>query len=203
MNRYKKKIFAQGEEACSFSKCGFDNVIKEFVRFKKLMDKIGETFFLCGATCLGLVRNGKLIEHDKDIDVGVLGEEALYRIKEKLSKHYDQSHIVGAENGKILWFKNIIGEGILPIEIAAQYTKDDCLFYNRDMGKSWIWKKGRCVWPKRLFNKFEKIKFQGLAFDVPSPVEEFLTLFYGWNWRMPDHYKDWRYHCHNLFEGWL
>ena len=203
MNQYKKKVFAQGEEACSFSKCGFDNIVKEFIRFKELMDKIGETFFLTGATCLGLVRDGGLIKHDKDIDVGVLGEESLYRIEKKLSKYYDQSHIVGVENGKILWLKNIIGEGILPIEVAAQYIEDDCLFYNRDMGESWQWRRGRCVWPKSLFDKFEKVNYQGIDFNVPNPVEEFLTLFYGRNWETPSRYKDWRYNCYNLFEGWL
>jgi hypothetical protein len=186
-----------------FSRIGMDNVIKELIKFKHRMDRIGETFFLCGATCLGIVRDGGLIKHDKDIDIGVLGEESLYRIEKKLSKYYDQSHIVGAENGKILWLKNIVGEGILPIEVAAQYIEDDCLFYNRDMGKSWLWRKGRCVWPKRLFDKFEKVNYQGIDFNVPSPVEEFLTLFYGADWRTPSHYKDWRYNCYNLYKGWL
>lgn len=202
MDKRKEEIFAQGENACWFSKCGFNNVVRELIRFKELMDEIGEEFFLVGGTCLGVVRNGELIDHDKDIDIGVLGEESLYRIEEKLSKYYDQAHIVGVENGKILWLKNIVGDGILPFEIAAQYIRDDYVFYNRDLGDSWMWPKGRCVWPKRLFDCSEKANCYSVDFNVPSPVGEFLAFFYGENWRTPVNYKDWRHNCNNLYKGW-
>ena len=49
---------------------------------------------------------------------------------------------------------------------------------------------------------FEKISFKGVKFNIPSPVEEYLTAFYGDDWREPRKYTDWRYNCKNLFEGW-
>lgn len=79
-------------------------------------------------------------------------------------------------------------------------------FWNRDMGESFKKKdwgrKGRCVWDKKLFDRFEKVKFANEYFNVPSPADEFLATLYGADWKIPKVYKDWRYHCHNLFEGW-
>lgn len=190
-----------GEKAVGFTKTGIDNVIKEIIIFKKLMDNINEVFFLTGGICLGAVRDRALIEHDKDIDVGVLGEESLYRLEKKLSIYYDQAHIVGVEKGKILWLKKIINESILVIEVQAHYIKDNYVYYNRDLGKSWRHREGRCVWKKKFFDGFEKISFIGADFNVPSPVSEFLTSFYG-DWQVPIKYTDWRYGWQNIYEGY-
>ena len=73
-----------------FSRIGMNNVIKELVRFKYQMDRINEQFFLLGGTELGIVRDGCLIEHDSDLDIGIMSEKSLYVIKEKLSKYYDE-----------------------------------------------------------------------------------------------------------------
>jgi len=193
-----------------FSRIGMNNVIKEFVKFKYRMDEINEQFFLLGGTELGIVRDGCLIEHDRDLDIGIMSEESLYRIREKLSKYYDE--IIMADynkgiierNGKRLWFKKHFGKWILPIEVQVHYIKDNYIYFNRHLGETFKrgWKKGRCVWPKRLFNKFEKINFAGESFNIPSPVEEHIKTFYGIDWKTPEVYKDWRYHCHNLYEGW-
>jgi len=195
-----------------FSRIGMNNVIKEFVRFKHRMDAIGEEFFLTGGTCLGIIRDGQLIEHDSDLDIGIMNEESLYIIKKKLSKYYDEVEMADYTkglikyNGKRLWFKKYFGKWILPIEIMVHYTKDNYVFWNRGMGESFKKKdwgrKGRCVWDKKLFDKFEKAKFANEYFNVPSPADEFLATLYGVDWKTPKVYKDWRYHCCNLHQGW-
>jgi len=203
----KEEVFALGNDAVGFIKTGMDNVIKELIQFKKLMDEANEVFFLTSGVCLGIVRDGALIKHDKDIDIGVLGEENLYRIEKKLSSYYDQAHITGVKNGKILWLKKIVNESILIMEVQAHYAKDNYVYYNRDLGESWKKKdwnrEGRVVWDKKFFNKFMKIGFMGETFNVPSLIEEYLTAFYG-DWKTPIKYIDWRYHCDNLYKGyWL
>ena len=125
----------------------------------------------------------------------------MYRIEKKLSGYYDQAHIVGIKNGKILWLKKIINETILVIEIAAHYIQDNYVYYNRDLGESWQYKEGRCVWDKRFFNNFETVNFMGASFNVPSPVGGFLTFIYG-NWAVPEVWKDWRRGWHNICEGY-
>jgi len=202
----KQEVFAMGEKAVGFTKTGISNVIRELIQFKKLMDEVNEVFFLTAGVCLGVVRDKALIEHDKDIDIGVLGEESLYRIEKKLSAYYDQAHITGVENGKILWLKKVINESILIIEIQAHYIKNNYVYYNRDLGESWKKKdwnrKGRVVWDKKFFDTLKKVYFAGEYFNTPDFVGEFLTSFYGKDWGTPIKYVDWRYHCHNLFKDW-
>lgn len=200
--------------ACSgFWRIGMNNVIKEFLEFKRQMDSINESFFLTGGTCLGIKRDGALIEWDRDIDIGIMNDESLYRIEEKLSKYYDEIKIEkynergrSGYHGKQMWLKKFFGELILPIEVMVHYTEGNNVYWNRSMGKTFKKKNwnghGRAVWPKKLFDKFEKIEFAGEYFNIPSPAEEFLTILYGNDWRTPKIYKDWRYNCYNLLPGW-
>ena len=43
--------------------------------------------------------------------------------------------------------------------------------------------------PARLFKNFEKVKLYDMEFYAPSPVEEYLELLYGKDWRIPK--KNW------------
>jgi len=189
---------------CGFMKIGIDKIEKELFGFKSFMDRIGEEFFLVAGVCLGLVRNGALIKCDKDFDFGVMNEKSLYEIEReaKLFDYYDEIHVTGDQNGKILWLKKYFGKYVLPIEIIAHYTRDEYVYYNRNMGPTWRYRKGRVVYAKRLFDVFRKIGFKAVGFNVPNPVDEYLAAFFGDNWRTPKEYTDWRYNCANLFEGW-
>ncbi|HCR42001.1 TPA: hypothetical protein DIV45_01385 [Patescibacteria group bacterium] len=49
------------------------------------------------------------------------------------------------------------------------------------------------VVPRRLVDNLTTIKFYGLNFNVPHPVEEYLALMYGEDWRIPNsnwHWED-------------
>ncbi len=191
----------------TFSHIGMARVIRELLKFKKWMDKINKEFFFVGGTCLSLVREGKLFDFDKDIDIGILGEEDLYIIERyaKALNYYDEVHIPveNPEKGKILWIKKYIGKKyIIIFELAAQYQNDYCVFYNRMLGESWQYLHGHLQWPKHLFEAFEYIPFAGEIFNLPHPAEEFLETFYGNDWRTPKQYTDWRYNCRNIFPGW-
>jgi len=189
---------------CGFVKIGIDKIEEELFKFERFMDKIDVKFFLVAGVCLGLVRDRKLIRCDKDFDFGVMSEEDLYEIEKeaKLLDYYEEIHITGDCNGKILWLKKYFGKYVLPIEIIAHYTKGEYVYYNRDMGPTWKYRKGRVVYVKRLFDAFGRINFRGIDFDIPNPVEEYLVTFFGEDWKTPKEYTDWRYNCNNLFEGW-
>lgn len=189
---------------CGFTKIGMGKIEEELIKFKNFMDDIGVEFFLVAGVCLGLVRNGALIKCDKDFDFGVMNERDLYKIEKeaKLLDYYDEIHITGEQNGKILWLKKYFGNYCLPIEIIAHYTKDGCVYYNRNMGPTWEYRKGRVVYAEKLFDVFGKVNFRGIDFNVPNPVDEYLAAFFGDDWRIPKEYTDWRYNCANLFPGW-
>jgi len=178
----------------TFSEMGMDRVENEFFKFKNFMDEVGEEFFLVAGVCLGLVRDGGLIEYDKDFDIGVMNEGSLYAIAQAARSfaYYEEIHITEWEKG----------EYVLPIEIIAHYERGEYIYYNRDLGPTWRYRKGRVVYNKRLFDAFEKVSFRGVDFNVPSPVAEYLTAFFGDDWETPRKYTDWRYNCKNLYKGW-
>jgi len=192
-----------------FTEIGNVKIIRELFRFRAFMEEIGKEFFLVGGTCLGAVRDGCLFPHDKDIDVGVMGEEVLYEImkieKEKY-KYYDEVHVVGeAHHDKILWLKKYFPGGyVLPIEVGAHCTKGDYIYYNRKMGSSWHCEETRIIWNKReSFKSLKRHHFAGVDFLIPHPIEKFLEAFYGSDWRTPKKYVDWRYNCNNLYDGYF
>jgi len=54
---------------------------------------------------------------------------------------------------------------------------------------------GYCIrWkmPFKFYNELSTIKFYGMDFKIPSPVEEYLTYRYGEDWKTPK--KDWRFY---------
>lgn len=48
------------------------------------------------------------------------------------------------------------------------------------------------VVPKSYFENLENIDFYDMEFNVPSPLDEYLALTYGENWKKPDPNWDWK-----------
>jgi len=191
-------------EIVKFNEFKKDSILKELEAFKKVMLKNNVNFFLLGGCCLGAVREGKLLSHDKDIDIGILEDVDLNNLQKILSPMFDTVHITGLERGKIVWAKKEIDGKLLIFEIQVHYKKDDVIFMNRDMGKSFKegWREGRIQWDAKYFNTFETVKLGEVEYLVPAPKEEYLTVQHG-DWKTPKQYGDWRYNIKNLFKGWL
>lgn len=192
---------------CGFKKIGQSAVNLELVQFKAMMDELGIEFFLTAGVLLGICRDGKLIDGDKDFDIGIIGEDALQKIydSEKVKKYYDEIHYgntrMNVPNGRLLWLKKYIGNYVIPIEIQAHYIKGNYVFYNCDLGTTWKFRKGRLVWERRLFDNFVQIEFNGHKFNAPNPPQDYFLTRYGCDWRDPQDYKDWRWYCRNIYKG--
>lgn len=52
--------------------------IKDLKLIKRILDKLKVPFFLNFGTLLGIYRDGKILPDDKDIDIGILGQEMSY-----------------------------------------------------------------------------------------------------------------------------
>jgi hypothetical protein len=190
-----------------FSKIGMNRVVDEFVLLKQRLDSIGEEVFLMAGTLLGLIRDGRLIEYDKDIDLGVMSEDSMEHILYELGPLYDEAHFTGQEirNGRILWLKtHFDGDTlVLPFEIQCHYRQKDLFFYNRRMGKTWKCYETHTEYPVNILKEFTTVPFAGEMFKVPSPPEAWLDVFFGPDWRTPSNYADWRYHCPILHGGYM
>ena len=188
-----------------FSTIGVPVVEAELKKIKDHIEKITSDYFLAGGTLLSLFRDKTLLPHDKDIDIGIIGEENLYKLYSyfKSLPEYTNVHITGEIESKILWLTRSLSDSKKIIfELAAQYIGKDKIYYNRGLGPSWPFRVGHCAWPKDCILPLASLQVFVTTFPVPGKTEEFLNLFYGADWQTPKQYTDWRYNCPLLKEGW-
>ena len=149
------------------------------ITVNKLLRQKGLEPFLMSGTLLGFVREGGLLPHDKDIDLGIVGWENQYAIAEALIEaghfSFDVSQLKGSERFLVTAFDLRNGNAI---DFFLFHEKKDHLLHgiNFDMGFVQNFK----------FSKFalEEVDFLGGKFFVPSDVDLNLTENYG-DWRTP------------------
>lgn len=160
------------------------------------LNESGITAFSDFGTLLGIVREGALLEHDLDMDVGVVLSEP--NRNTVISKVFDSMGYIKSReftvNGDIKE-QSYIKNGI-KVDIQYYFRDDDkelmyCyLFYNpsRDSRET-KWKSVIKKCP--MVNQVENITVQGNNIFIPKNAEAILRYKYGSNWRTPD--KGWVY----------
>ncbi len=147
----------------------WDNMIV----FKESMDKHNIPFVIIFGGLLGLIREGKLIDWDDDIDLFCFSED--HRriepvVKELESKGFyipnknecpmhDHFFIREGEKIEIWWFDSLDGERVY----------DQVVRY-----------------PKEYLEKTETYNHKGVDWLIPSKPKEFLELTYGPKWKIPN-----------------
>ncbi|HDZ5051031.1 TPA: hypothetical protein RTG68_001501 [Campylobacter jejuni] len=129
--------------------------------------------FLVSVTFLACVREKRFISYDKDIDVGVFGEN-FKRIKELILNH--QKFIIVDEVPNYLVINHING---VCIDIFVHYEKMG--FYHNGHYQAW----------KNTPFKLIEYEFFGKNYLAPENYELYLSENYGKDWREP---KDFRYY---------
>jgi len=133
--------------------------------FADIADSLGVRWCLLLGTCLGIVRDGDLIEYDDDLDLGVLCD------KQTLVELFDK--LVGAGFTK--------GDAYLNPgnEKNQHFFKDgilvDVFFTFRDDTREFL-------------TSFDEVHYNGRRFHVPHPVNDYLTSEFG-DWRTPQRDK--------------
>ena len=160
-----------------------NKVIAQEVLFeaKKILEDLEIPFFLIYGSCLGAVREGKILECDTDIDLGIYLED--------LQPNYCKMKEAFEANGfKAFGFSYPYRE-----PRSLNIYKYDILIDIRGFEK---WEGGRflqIVDSNRIdradvysFKDVEPIEFCGKEFMAPSPVETYIEENYGKDWKTPD-----------------
>lgn len=189
-----------------FGDIGMGLAMAKFLEMQRYLNTAGiETFAMAG-TLLGLIREGQLLSHDNDIDIGVMSEAALDRIEREIGPHYDLVERTGYDipHGKTLWLWRHVGEPLaIPFEFQCHYTQKHLYFYNRKMDDTWKCYETHVEYPKMLLSSFKNILVLGEDVRVPDSPEAWLKAFYGDDWQTPKQYTDWRYNCPLFMSGWM
>ena len=152
------------------------NAEKVLLEIWDLLRDINVTFFLRHGTCLGAVRDGELIPWDDDIDIGSiigmhnLDESTVYKAVQKFES--------ADFKVKVLETDFHIGVELSKFNIPIDWT---CY---RVYEESILQYPGVKI-PVQLYESLGSVPLLGKTFSVPNPPEEYLTLKYGPNWRVP------------------
>lgn len=136
--------------------------------------------FLVSGTLLGFIREGQLLSHDKDIDVGIIGWENQYKLCMALQEsglfNVSVQHLKGKDTYSI------------PIQHNSTGMWIDIFVYHELQGQ-WVTGVDFFFGYKQTFAftpfSLKMVKFLGVDMNVPVNSELNLTENYG-DWQKPD-----------------
>ena len=160
-----------------------------------ILDRLGVIYFVCDGTILGIVRDGRLIPHDNDIDVAVACEVNLDQV---ISEFASKGYMVGRK----VFYRGKIQQ--LIFYSAQQVIFDICFWRPAEDGYCYHYvpevPRGRRQL-EAYFKEPEYIDFRGRQYPTHPNIREWLREHYGDDWQVPKQVKgDWRLDVKDLVE---
>lgn len=165
---------------------------------KRAFNDVRASMILLYGTCLGAVREGHLLEHDKDIDIAIRFPEYTPELLWAIKKHVGNPILYkffGMYNSKPvkLWLIRV-GDPVRDPTNAMEPHVDLYPLYRN--GQGW-WRitglsikgdreyfMGNCF-PLSFFDTLPRVQCNGEYYNVPNPPREYLRLIYGDGWTVP------------------
>lgn len=163
--------------------------LRTIADIQNALQKYGIQSFADFGTCLGIVREGKLLAHDLDIDIGVIADSgqqryvrmALERLGYELWRQYVYDDYAVEESYR---FENLKVD-LNFYKITDEYSKT-WLFY-RKPGQAYENNERHIVeMTYRPITGFRQVEVEGVPITIPDCAEELLEEKYGPGWRTPD-----------------
>ena len=168
------------------------NGIQIIEEIESILDKEDVCYFACGGTLLGIVRDGRLISWDDDIDFGIMINrnftwDQLKSCMQTLGLSLKYQYSFRGEITEQTYIK-----GDILVDFFNHFNKLDCLYsfgYYRERGFAYtsvsqahvdLYKIIRISGSKKL------ITGDGVYVRVPNEAEEYLRCIYGETWRIPN-----------------
>jgi len=170
---------------------GAGEVMKECC---EILKSLNLNYRISDGTILGIYRSGEFIAHDNDIDVEIIGDEQVKEIEEKFQS-------MGMTLGRKVIYKGKVQQIIyytsdyVIFDIVIWHSKEDNQLYNyseRDYER---------IQDAKYFqkDKLDFIEFEGENYPMPTPIEEWLEMRYGKDWKIPKTYKgNWKEECFDM-----
>lgn len=133
--------------------------------------------FVKDGTLLGLYRDGRLITHDSDLDIGIIGTRSAFEVSRLMIKH-------GWHLGQVVWVKGDVyhltfyssGGSVLDFHFFLKSGKYAYSFPEFD---------SFFVYPLSLVGEPQLVSMGGILGHCPQDIEGFLEYTYGVDWRIP------------------
>ena len=163
------RILKPAERKKPFREDWTDAARRALLDLREDLSAAGVEFFLISGTLLGCVREGGILGHDKDVDVGVMDHYEFERVRGALSGtgHFMLLPII---TERILRVKH--SNGVM-IDVFFHWEEDGRLYHEGQKTRWW----------NSPFQLVET-EFLGERFLVPHDTDTYLTENYG-DWRTP------------------
>lgn len=185
-----------------YKKANYNNLVQGkgpniLIELEKILEQTECEFFFDMGTLLGIIREGKLIDFDADIDIGIIlrNPQIILDVRKAMVSNgaiYTRKYIVDNIGETINSFKY---KGI-DIDICYYFeTSQDLigyLFYdpeNKYETDILHVVRTKCS----LIQQIDKFEFNNYHINVPQMKEKYLSERYGKNWMIPDkNYVYWK-----------
>lgn len=155
-----------------------------------LLEKVGVKCWLTDGTLLGCYREGRILPHDKDADLGAFISEFSQDILDAFDQAgWELAHVYGE-----------IDCG-LQLSYRKESAKVDLFFFYQEGDRYWhgAWKSEQRGKFRNLIKyyyqpfEFREMDFLGFRFTVPADTEKYLATKYGEGWNVVQKEWDWAY----------
>lgn len=157
---------------------------------QQVLKNLGIVSFADFGTLLGLIREGKLLAHDLDIDTGAIADIEQQKMVRRALE----------DRGYKLWRQYCVGDYVAEESYKIDGIKIDINYYQMtpEAATTWLfyWQRGFKYKKKNhrhivrmTYSPFTEVKtetFQGYDIDIPINPEKLLEEKYGPTWRVPD-----------------
>lgn len=133
-------------------------------------------FWLRDGTALGVLRDGRIIATDDDVDLGIWPED-LPAVEQALQELEELGFVVYKHNR---WIIGLLRRWeTIEIVISNSWAQDDA--YNGFVDT--------------FFEDLKTVEYLGRKFNVPSKSDAYLEFCYGADWRIPKSFSWWSNSC--------
>jgi len=146
---------------------------KELLETIDILEKNSITYWLDFGTLLGAYREGKIIEHDYDIDIGILHKD-LEKVKKLRTEILIESELK-RDSEYLIHFSKYV-------DVFSYIEKENklfCLSYTGSRGWQYPDYDFDNGFPKKWIDNMTKIKMYDREFSVPGNTAEYLIIKYG------------------------
>jgi len=162
---------------------------KIIIKTKEVLDKLNIPFFLTSGTLLGYFREGKFLDHDYDVDIGIYAENYTPEIKKMMAEAgFDNYRNLGnPKNGYEMSFylKNSILGKLAKIDIFLHYEE----YINNKKYIYWTSYEVPLLQKKLKYRipyfTIKEVDFYGIKVNVPSDTLNYIESHYGLDWKTP------------------
>lgn len=180
---HSKEIVPEGYKR----RIDFERSLEYLEDFKQVLDLLKIPFFLFCGTMIGAYRDDDFVEYDHDADIAVLSKHMSFEQMEEVKRlMVEKGYHIGG-NHKFLdkctsFYPAKYGHNE-KVDLYILYFKDPHYYFVSHL-HSQAHPKGYygIPYPKKHFDKLDKITFKGIEFNIPSDVEELLEYMWGKWW---------------------